>query len=189
MVEYRLLTKDDGDAYFDVLHRSYETDRPYPLSFDAMDETREEAIQWLQEEPTFGLFVDHKLVSAISLRMPWGHHPGPFGVPHIGHFITDPDEAHQGNATKLLHYVEIEILTKLLHAPAVTLGQESSLACGDVPAPWLYGSGRKTACWEKACDRLFQKRTVRDHPSLQFSFCHKLSKSFGYNRENISARK
>lgn len=98
MVEYRLLTKDDGDAYFDVLHRSYATDRPYPLSFDAMDETREEAIQWLQEEPTFGLFVDHKLVSAISLRMPWGHHPGPFGVPHIGHFITDPDEAHQGNA-------------------------------------------------------------------------------------------
>lgn len=65
MVEYRLLTKDDGDAYFDVLHRSYATDRPYPLSFDAMDETREEAIQWLQEEPTFGLFVDHKLVSAI----------------------------------------------------------------------------------------------------------------------------
>ena len=27
MVEYRLLTKDDGDAYFDVLHRSYATDR------------------------------------------------------------------------------------------------------------------------------------------------------------------
>lgn len=153
MVEYRLLTKDDGDAYFDVLHRSYATDRPYPLSFDAMDETREEAVQWLQEEPTFGLFVDHKLVSAISLRMPWGHHPGPFGVPHIGHFITDPDKAHQGNATKLLHYVEIEILTKLLHAPAVTLGTAKS-------HPWLTAMYRHLGFTEVGEKQLAGKKHV-----------------------------
>ena len=77
---------------------------------------------------------------------------GPFGVPHIG-LHTDPDKAHQGNATKLLHYVEIEILTKLLHAPAVTLGTAKS-------HPWLAAMYRHLGFTEVGEKQLAGKKHV-----------------------------
>lgn len=127
---YRQLQVEDAEQYYDVLHRSYQTDRQYKLSFSAMDATLADEIQWLQEEPTYGLFVDGQLVSAISLRMPWGKHPGPKVSPHIGQFITDPDFSHRGYATKLLHWVVEEVLRKQLKAPFVTLGTANT-------HPWL----------------------------------------------------
>ena len=127
---YRQLQEEDAAEYYDVLHRSYQTDRQYPISFSAIDATLEDEIRWLQQEPTYGLFVEGKLISAISLRMPWGGQPGPKALPHIGQFITDPDFTHQGYAKKLLHWVEEEVLKKQLKAPAVTLGTADT-------HPWL----------------------------------------------------
>lgn len=127
---YRQLQEEDAEEYYDVLHRSYQTDRQYPISFSAMDATLEDEILWLRQEPTYGLFAEGKLVSAISLRMPWGSHPGPKIAPHIGQFITDPQRAHQGYARKLLAWVEQEILKKQLKAPFVTLGTADA-------HPWL----------------------------------------------------
>ena len=98
-------------------------------------------------------FVDHKLVSAISCGCLGGTILAPLVCPHIGHFITDPDEAHQGNATKLLHYVEIEILTKLLHAPAVTLGTAKS-------HPWLAAMYRHLGFTEVGEKQLAGKKHV-----------------------------
>lgn len=125
-----MLTTADVDAYYDVVHRAYQGDRKYPISFTAMDATKDDEYRWLQEEPTYGLFVDGALVSAISLRMPWGKKPGPKAVPHIGQFVTNPDYGHQGYAKKLLHLIETEILAKQLKAPSVTLGTANT-------HPWL----------------------------------------------------
>ena len=120
MAYARQLTVEDAPKYYDVLHRSYQTDRQYPISFSAMDATLEDEKKWLAEQPTYGWFENDKLISAISLRMPWGNHPGPRVAPHIGQFITDPDYAHQGYAKKMLHWVEDEMLKKHLNAPFVT---------------------------------------------------------------------
>lgn len=131
MEYFRMLTTADIDAYYHILHRGYQSDRKYPISFAAMDATKEEEYTWLQEEPTYGLFADTILVSAITLRMPWSKKPGPKIAPHIGQFVTDPDYKHQGYAKKLLRLTEQEILIKQLKAPLVTLGTAST-------HPWLH---------------------------------------------------
>ena len=51
---YRQLQEEDAEEYYDVLHRSYQTDRQYPISFSAMDATLEDEILWLRQEPTYG---------------------------------------------------------------------------------------------------------------------------------------
>lgn len=127
METFRMLTIADIDVYYSVLHRGYQSIRQYPISFAAVTVSKEESCQWLQANPTYGLFVDGQLVSAISLRMPWGPNPGPRQVPHIGWFVTNPDYKHQGYATRLLSRVETEILKKNLKAPLVTLGTAGAI--------------------------------------------------------------
>lgn len=34
---------------------------------------------------------DGRIIATITLRMPWGKQPGPYGVPHIWWFAVDPD--------------------------------------------------------------------------------------------------
>lgn len=127
---FRSLTVQEGEVYYQVLHEGYQSDRAYPISFSAMDATREEVLKWLLQVPTYGWFQEGRLVSAISLRMPWGPFPGPKKVPHIGHFVTHPDFKHRGYAGKLLHAVEEKVLKEQLKAPSVTLGTAEN-------HPWL----------------------------------------------------
>jgi GNAT superfamily N-acetyltransferase len=124
------LTEKDIDIYYKVLHEGYQSDRPYAVSFAAMDVARADVMQWLRSVPTYGWFQEETLISAISLRMPWGPFPGPKNVPHIGWFVTCPGYQHKGYAGKLLGAVEKEILRKELKAPSVTLGTAES-------HPWL----------------------------------------------------
>ena len=131
MVEfYRQLGLDDLSDYFRVLSAAYKTDAEYDISFSAMTATLEDEREWLQENPTYGWFVREKIVSAISLRMPWSRHPGPESVPHIGQVITDPEHMHRGYATKLMLAVENDVLREQLKVPFVTLGTAES-------HPWL----------------------------------------------------
>lgn len=126
----RLLTENDLDRFYEVVHEGYQADRAYPISFEAITATKEEARQWLRENPCYGLFKDGVLASTMSLRMPWGSHPGPRGVPHLGWVTTHPDYKHQGLATELYRYVEAQVLLKELRAPFVTLGTAGT-------HPWL----------------------------------------------------
>lgn len=130
MEYFRMLTTDDIDAYYKVLHRGYQSDRQYDISFTAMNATKEEERVWLMQNPTYAWFIDDCMVSAITLRMPWGPKPGPRVFPHIGQFVTDPDFKHCGYATKLLRAVEQNIIIKELKSPAVTLGTAEE-------HPWL----------------------------------------------------
>lgn len=124
------LTVNDIDAYYQVLHEGYQSDRSYAISFAAMDATREDTMHWLTSVPTYGWLQKRVLISAISLRMPWGPFPGPKKVPHIGQFVTRPDYKHQGYAKRLLEEVEKKVLREELKAPAVTLGTAEN-------HPWL----------------------------------------------------
>ena len=130
MSEFRELTVQDLDAYYEVVHEGYQADKAYPITFDAITAPKEKARRWLEENPTYGLFENDRLVSVLSLRMPWGSHPGPYGVPHLGWVATHPDFKHHGEFKKLFHEVETEILQKELRTPLVTLGTAES-------HPWL----------------------------------------------------
>ena len=74
--------------------------------------------------------IDGNLVCSISLRLPWGNNPGPYGVPHIGWLATHPDYKKQGLAVELIKWAEENILLKQLKVPFVTLGTAEN-------HPWL----------------------------------------------------
>lgn len=126
MMTYRELGEEDLDMYYRVLHEGYQTDKKYPISFSAITATREQERIWLASNPTYGLFEDGELVSALSLRMPWGPNPGPEGVPHIGQVVTAPEHMHKGYASKLIGLVTEEVLKQQLKVPFVTLGTATS---------------------------------------------------------------
>ena len=89
-----------------------------------------DCLQWLTAHPTYGWFVSDQLTSVLSLRMPWSAEPGPYGVPHIGHFATHPAFGGQGYGKQLFQAVEHEILRQQLRSPVVTLGTAAA-------HPWL----------------------------------------------------
>ncbi len=126
----RLLTSEDLDAYYDVLHSGYQQTKTLPISFEAADYQASDCLQWLTAHPTYGWFVSDQLTSVLSLRMPWSAEPGPYGVPHIGHFATHPAFGGQGYGKQLFQAVEHEILRQQLRSPFVTLGTAAA-------HPWL----------------------------------------------------
>ncbi len=126
----RQLALADLEEYFTVLHEGYKSDIEYNISFKAITSTKEEALIQLQTNPTYGLFIEEKLVSAISIRHPWGNNPGPIGLPHIGWFVTHPDYTHEGLGKYLYFWLEKQILRTDLIVPAITLGTAEN-------HPWL----------------------------------------------------
>ena len=130
MTEFRLIPPSEYRQYYEVLHEGYQSVKQYPISFDAADTDEAEAKEWLSNHPTYGLYEETVLVSAVSLRMPWGNLPGPSGVPHIGRFVTHPNYKGRGYAKELFHQLEQEVLIQQLRTPKVTLGTAST-------HPWL----------------------------------------------------
>lgn len=125
-----MLEEDDKDAWFEVLHEGYQVLKGYPVSFEAIDAKKDQALTWFAENPSYGLFVDGRLASSVTLRMPWGTKPGPENLPHIGWFVTDPKEQGKGYAKQLFGNLEEQVLKKQLRLPAVTLGTAKE-------HPWL----------------------------------------------------
>lgn len=130
MEKVRLLAEADAAAYYEVVHTGYAAVRQYPISFTAADATEEEARHWLLANPTYGLFDAGELVSAITLRMPWGPNPGPCGMPHLGWVATRAGRKGKGYAKRLFFVLEEGVLRRSLRAPAVTLGTAAE-------HPWL----------------------------------------------------
>ncbi len=127
---FRLLTIQDKEAYADLVHDAYQADGELGIDFAAVTLAKEEIAKSLNENPTYGLFIDGKLVSAITLRMPWGPKPGPYGLPHLGWVSTRPEEKKKGYSKRLFHLLEEQILKEQWKVPAVTLGTASE-------HPWL----------------------------------------------------
>lgn len=125
----RRLTTKDGALYYRLLMSGYEVNKKYGVDFSASHSTEEEATQWIEENPTLGLFVDDVLVSSASLRMPWGSHPGPTPYPHIGHVVTDARWQGRGYARLIMRHIE-SWAREILCAPVVTLGTADT-------HPWL----------------------------------------------------
>ncbi|WP_099206083.1 GNAT family N-acetyltransferase [Scatolibacter rhodanostii] len=130
MNEFRILTEEDADSWYDVLHKGYVPLQGMNISFEAIDAPKKQALTWFAAHPVYGFFADGQLVSAITLRMPWGPLPGPDKVPHIGWFVTDPAFQGKGYAKQLLAELEEKVLKKQLKTPFYTLGTAEE-------HPWL----------------------------------------------------
>ena len=89
---YRLLNVNDGHEYAALVHDAYQADGELGIDFAAVTLPEEKLIRGLILNPTYGLFIEGRLVSAITLRMPWVKKPGPYGVPHLGWVSTRPEE-------------------------------------------------------------------------------------------------
>ena len=127
---FRLLTPHDGEEYAELVHDAYQADGALGIDFAAVDMPWEELARIPAEHPTYGLFIHGRLVSAMTLRMPWGGKPGPFGLPHIGWVSTRPEEKRKGYSKRLFHLLEEQVLQEELKVPAVTLGTATE-------HPWL----------------------------------------------------
>lgn len=129
-VTFRQLTLADQPVYQALIHSAYGSIDTSHVSFDAASETKAENERWLQTIPTYGLFKKEDImVSAVSLRFPWGPEPGPQAYPHIGRLATHADFKGQGYAKMTYNLVE-EVLVNQLKSPYVTLGTADQL-------PWL----------------------------------------------------
>ena len=98
MEEFRLLDRRDREAYHRLLVGGYQASKEAGIDFKAADFSPQDSYQWLEDFPTYGLWVDDELVSSISLRLPWSKKPGPSLYPHLGHVVTDPKHKRKGYA-------------------------------------------------------------------------------------------
>ena len=129
-MDIRTLTLVDIESYQSLLHRAYQPILALGIHFSASTVSKSEIEQHLLANLVFGGFIDGNLVCSISLRLPWGNNPGPYGVPHIGWLATHPDYKKQGLAVELIKWTEENILLKQLKVPFVTLGTAEN-------HPWL----------------------------------------------------
>ncbi|MDX8047261.1 GNAT family N-acetyltransferase [Gracilibacillus sp. S3-1-1] len=130
MVEFRQATLNDAEALLHLTLRAYQPIRELGINFAAANADMELVKKNIRNNMCFLMEEEGKLLSTLSLRMPWGDHPGPFGVPHIWWFATDPDYAGQGIGNKLITWCEEKMVRDTLKSPAVSLGTADK-------HPWL----------------------------------------------------
>lgn len=122
MIDIREIILADKQEYQQVVHLAYQAAEQMGIHFAAATADLATIEAHINSNLVYGLFSEGKLVSTVSLRLPWGNNPSFFGVPHIGWFATDPRVGKKGFGVQLLNWVEAEVLTKQLKLPFVTLG-------------------------------------------------------------------
>lgn len=129
-LSYHQATDDNAPELLHLILRAYEPIRELGIHFEAA--TADEALikKNIRENICFYMKDGTATVATASLRMPWSPHHGPYEVPHIWWVAVDPDYKRKGYASKLLDFIEKDLLTEQLHCPSVTLGTAKE-------HPWL----------------------------------------------------
>ena len=127
---FRPLAEKDIETFQRFLTAAYADDLQYGIRFQAAFATVEDIKKHLAGNPCYILERDGEIISSCSLRMPWGPNPGPDVFPHLGWVSTHPRYKQQGFSSRMLDWVEQEILIKQFKAPVVTLGTAEE-------HPWL----------------------------------------------------
>lgn len=127
---FRPLAEKDIETFQRFLTAAYADDLQYGIRFQAAFATVEDIKKHLAGNPCYILERDGEIITSCSLRMPWGPNPGPEVFPHLGWVSTHPRYKQQGFSSRMLDWVEQEILIKQFKAPAVTLGTAEE-------HPWL----------------------------------------------------
>jgi len=127
---FRLATADDAEELLALTLRAYAPIRELGIHFAAATADLALVKNNIYNHACYVLEEDGQIQATVSLRMPWGPQPGPFGLPHIWWFAVDPDIGKKGVGSALLTWVEEGIIRDTLKAPAVSLGTADE-------HPWL----------------------------------------------------
>ncbi|WP_281165778.1 GNAT family N-acetyltransferase [Liquorilactobacillus sicerae] len=130
-MNFEKLTVKDSWQLTQLLHDAYQADEDLGIHFKAADIGESIVKKHLVSTPTFGYKGNEdRLISTVSVRLPWSINPGPYSLPHIGWVATDSKHKHQGLARKIILDVINKFIKEELMAPGVTLGTA-------VEHPWL----------------------------------------------------
>lgn len=127
---YRLAVERDAEQLLELTLRAYEPIRKLGIRFAAAHADLDLVLQNIRKNACYVMEEDGRIIATITLRMPWGKQPGPYGVPHIWWFAVDPGTGKKGIGTKLLQWLEETILRDTLKVPFVSLGTADK-------HPWL----------------------------------------------------
>lgn len=130
MAEFRLATLADGPQLLDLSLRAYEPIRQLGIHFAAATADLALVEKNLTNNMCFVMEEEGRIVSTISARMPWGPQAGPYGVPHLWWFASDPDAGRKGIGREMIDWCETTMLRDTLKTPAVSLGTADK-------HPWL----------------------------------------------------
>ena len=130
MIEFRQATLEDGPALLDLSLRAYEPIRQLGIHFAAATADLALVEKNIRNNMCLVMLENGRLLSTISARMPWGPTPGPFGVPHLWWFASDPDAGRKGIGREMITWAEETLLRDKLKSPAVSLGTADK-------HPWL----------------------------------------------------
>ncbi|MCX8650401.1 GNAT family N-acetyltransferase [Gilliamella sp. B2776] len=129
-MNFRLINQSDISAYQTLLHNAYQMATNLGIHFAAASVNYEQITHHMECNAVYLSEKGGELVSTLSIRFPWGNNPGPYGLPHLGWFATDPKYKGKGYGNQLWDWVEQQILINQLKLPAVTLGTAQN-------HPWL----------------------------------------------------
>jgi len=131
MNNYRLATIQDAEAILALTLRAYAPIRELGIHFAAATADLGLVKRNLRDNVCYVQEVEVRIQATLSLRMPWGNQPGPFGLPHIWWFAVDPLITEKGIGAAFMKWIEDEVLREQLRVPAVSLGTADS-------HPWLF---------------------------------------------------
>lgn len=127
---FRLATERDGEEILDLSLRAYEPNRKLGINFAAATADIDLVKKNIGDNACYVMEENGQIIATVSIRMPWGPQPGPFGLPHIWWFAVDPELGRRGIGSTLLNWVEETVIRDTLKAPAVSLGTADK-------HPWL----------------------------------------------------
>ncbi|WNS78369.1 GNAT family N-acetyltransferase [Domibacillus sp. DTU_2020_1001157_1_SI_ALB_TIR_016] len=127
----RLASAEDADAILDLTLKAYQPIRDLNIRFSAAHADRELVLHNLTQNATYLLEKNGRIAATVTVRYPWAD-PGHEAYPFIWWFAVHPDFKQKGIGSALLSYVEEEVLTKQVKAPAVYLATATR-------HPWLVG--------------------------------------------------
>ncbi|MGG3571869.1 GNAT family N-acetyltransferase [Bacillus gobiensis] len=131
MEKFRSAEVSDAKILLDLTQKAYRPIRELGITFDTAYADLDFVKKNINDNLCFILESEEgEVLGTISLRMPWGDRPGPFGVPHIWWFAVDPLIGGSGVGSKLLKWCEESVVRDLLKSPAVSLGTADN-------HPWL----------------------------------------------------
>lgn len=130
MLNYRLATVQDAEEILAVTLRAYAPVRELGIHFAAATADLDLVTRNIENNLCYVREQAGRIQATLSLRMPWGNQPGPYGVPHIWWFAVDPENEEKGIGTAFMKWIEEDVLAKQLKVPIVSLGTADS-------HPWL----------------------------------------------------
>ncbi|ALC80553.1 GCN5 family acetyltransferase [Bacillus gobiensis] len=141
----RLALPEDAHTVLELTLRSYEPIRKLNINFTAANADLQLVLNNITRNAMYVLEDEGKIIATVTVRYPWANpdHSDPY--PFIWWFAVDPEYKQKGIGSKLLNFVEENVLRDQVKAPAVYLATAER-------HPWL------VSIYERRGYRIFDEK-------------------------------